>query len=414
MKKHYSTVAIITTNSIVLFMLLNLIAYVAPPPLPKNPEENLMINPQELLQQNPVLLQKIHEGKSIEDIADLYQQTPNVKSHPTLEFMTIPTASRFYHVGIENSRYNSFVNNSNIKKLINNSTWLLGGSTAFGNGVSDDETIASFLNQLDTSTTYLNFGAPSFHQKMEIEKLILLLQKGYRPSRVIFLDGLNDLYKLTESDFNPLETPNRSINAYAHDFSLGSIGINKNLFYALPVVKRYYEYLAYRMVKKGSVTPEMLDHIYEGNSLYNTHPYLHYHLAEVLLEQPKNTTVTSSKIVEYYKENLTLLDALSKAYHFEYAIFLQPIGTFLTTNPFIKDTLVLKNSFRLYQNVAPVYQSITSVVRQHQLPHFYDLSSAHALCPNPYVDLTHYSSSLNKKLAALILQHIKKPIMLNP
>jgi hypothetical protein len=406
MKKHYSTVAIITTNTIVLFILLNVIAYVIPSPLPKNLEENLMISPQELLQQNPALLQKIHEGKSIEDIADLYQKAPNVKSHPTLEFMTTPIASSFYHVGIENSRYNSFVNNSNIKKLINNSTWFFGGSTAFGNGVSDDETIASFLNQLDTSTTYINFGAPSFHQKMEIEKLILLLQKGYRPSRVIFLDGLNDLYKLTESNFNPFETPNRSINAYAHDFSIGSIGINKNLFYALPVVKRYYEYLAYRMVKKGNITPEMLDNIYEANSLYNTQPFLHHHLAEVQLQQPKNTIVTTAKVFKYYKENLILLDALSKTYHFEYAIFLQPIGLFLPTNSFIKDTSVMKNSYRLYKNVAPVYQRITSAVRQHQLPRFYDLSSAHQLCPNPYVDLTHYSKSMNKKLAELILLYV--------
>ncbi len=404
----YSTLAVVITNTIVLFVLLNLIAYVIPSPLLKKQEEGMIIKPEALLQQNPALLQKIHEGKSIEAIADLYHQAPNVKSHPTLEFMTIPTSSNYYHVGIENCRYNSFVNSSNIKQLINNNTWVLGGSTAFGYGVADNETVSFFLNQLDTSTTYINFGAPSFHQKMEIEKLILLLQKGYRPSRVVFLDGLNDLYKLTESNFNPFEAPNKSSNAYAHNL----ISLNKNLLYAIPVVKRYYEYLAYRMVKKGNITSEMLGDIYEANSLYNTQPFLHYLLCEALLEQPKNPTVTSAKILRYYQGNLTLLDALSKKYHFEYSIFLQPIGPFLNSNPFIKDTLDLKNSFRLYQNVAPAYQKITSAVRQHHLPHFYDLSSSHELCPYPYVDLTHYSSSMNKKLAELILQkrvlHAKK------
>jgi hypothetical protein len=411
-KKHiptYSKVAVILTNTIVLFILLNLIAHFVPSPLLKKQEEGMIIKPKDLLQQNPTLLQHIHEGKSTQDIATLYLQAPNVKSHPTLEFMTIPTSSTFYHVGIENCRYNSFVTNSNIKQRINNSTWLLGGSTTFGYGVADDETVAFFLNQLDTSNTYINFGAPSFHQKMEIEKLVLMLQKGYRPKHVIFLDGLNDLFKLTESNYSPFETPNKPINAYSNDFSLGSITINKNLFYALPVLKRYYEFLAYRMVKKGNITPEMLNNIYESNSLYNTQPFLHYHLCEVLLEQPKNTTVTSDKILNYYKENLTLLDALSKAYHFEYTVFMQPIGLFLPTNSFVKDTSVIKKSFRFYKNIAPAYQRIVEEVTQQKLPHFYDLSYAHELCPHPYVDLTHYSKSMNKKLAELILQKTTLP-----
>jgi hypothetical protein len=348
-------------------------------------------------------MQLIHEGKSTQDITNLYLQAPNVKSHPTLEFMTIPISSSFYHVGFENCRYNSFVNSRNIKQRINNSTWLLGGSTAFGYGVADNETVAFFLNQLDTSDTYINFGAPSFHQKMEIEKLILMLQKGYRPKKVIFLDGLNDLFKLTESNYNPFETPNKPMNAYGNDFSLGSITINKHLFYALPIVKRYYEYLAYSMVKNGSITPQILNNIYESNSLYNTQPFLHYHLCEALLEQPKNTTVTSTKIIAFYKENLTLLDALSKAYHFEYTVFLQPIGLFLPNNSFINDTSEMKNSHRLYKNIAPAYQRIIKEVKQQKLPHFYDLSYAHELCKHPYIDLTHYSKSMNKKIAELML-----------
>lgn len=57
-----------------------------PSPLPKKQEEGMIIKPEDLLQQNPSLMQLIHEGKSSQDIANLYKQAPNVKSHPTLEF----------------------------------------------------------------------------------------------------------------------------------------------------------------------------------------------------------------------------------------------------------------------------------------------------------------------------------------
>lgn len=403
----YSTVTIVFANTCILFLLINVIAHFIPSPLNDANTENFYYTPEYLIKNNPNLIRHIHDGKPIEDIKALYQARPNVTSHPMMEFTTMPCSGKFYNVGFENCRYNSMVTQHNIKSALNKSIWVFGGSTVFGDGVTDDETIPYFLNKMDSSGTYINFGGLSNHQKMEIEKLILLLQKGYRPSKVIFLDGLNDMYKITESNFDAFETPNRSVNAYSHNFSIGTIGINKNLLYALPVIKLYYKYRAYYLIKKGLINAEVLGNFAQVNSLYTQNPVLHYYAHEILLHQYKNTTQSSKKLIEYYQSNATLLDALSNAYHFDYAVFIQPIGPFLSSNPFIKDTVALKNDFRLYKNVQPVYHALTTAVKLKKIPNYYDLSDAHHLCTYPYVDLTHYSKFMNQKLAELILKQIK-------
>ena len=289
MKEKYVNISIIFTHSVLFFVLLNLIAYLIPSPLDKKQLEELYLTPKMLLKKDPELMQRIHQGKQPFEITALYTLAPNIKSHPSLEFMSVPSSNNFYHVGFENCRYNDFVNEKNIRALINNSTWIFGGSTAFGFGVTDNETIAYYLNQLDTTNTYINLGVINANQKMEIEKLILLLQKGFRPARVIFLDGLNDLYNITESTFHHSETPNRSPNGYSHDFSLGTIGINKNLIYALPIVKLYYVLMANHILASKKEVNQITGNIYEQKSLYNTDPFLHYVLSELYINQEKNT-----------------------------------------------------------------------------------------------------------------------------
>ncbi len=404
MKKHYTTIAIIITNTIVLFLLLNLIAYFIPSPSKKNKLEESYFSPNDLAKENPNILQEIHEGRPIKEIIELYNENPNVKSHPVLEFMTIPCNGKFYNVGFENARYNSFVNSTNIKSKINNGIWLFGGSTMFGTGVTDNETIAYFLNKIDTNNSYINLGVPGYRQRNEIEKLILLLQKGYKPKQIIFLDGLNDLYTNSGSNFNALETPSRGFNAYAHNFNFGFTGLSFNLVYAFPIVKLYYEYLAYYMIKNKTISAENLGKVYEEDALYNTKSYLHYKLGEVNSNLDKGMYLGNKNLQNYYQSNIILLNALSKSYQFDYKIFLQPIGPHLSTNSFIKDSITFKNNFHLYLNVKPVYEGLKEMAKSNEFPNLYDISDSHLDCKNPYIDLTHYSKSMNKKLAEIILQ----------
>ena len=77
--------------------------------------------------------------------------------------------------------------------------FLFGGSTMWGMGVADSNTIGSYLqNQLaemsDELVAVYNFGQPGFASTQEVIELMLQLRDGNVPDIVIFFDGVNDIW----------------------------------------------------------------------------------------------------------------------------------------------------------------------------------------------------------------------------
>ncbi len=70
---------------------------------------------------------------------------------------------------------------------------LLGGSSAFGQEVKDDETIAFFLHQNNPRLKVINAGVVGFHTAQELSSLVTELVH-YRPDVVVAYDGWNDLF----------------------------------------------------------------------------------------------------------------------------------------------------------------------------------------------------------------------------
>ena len=203
----YKAMALLTFNTIVLFIAANIGVYIVLSQRPTKPLHDFAYEAEEKFVKDKAFIHKVYENYSEKDISEL-MRTPNITAHPTLEFMEDPF--EHYNVGLENMRYTKYVNGENAKDKINGSTWIFGGST------SDDETIAYYLNELDTSSVYINFAIQAYHQNLEIEKLLLLMKKGYRPQRVIFIDGLNDISAMKATNFHPAETPMRSYDAYGY------------------------------------------------------------------------------------------------------------------------------------------------------------------------------------------------------
>ena len=69
--------------------------------------------------------------------------------------------------------------------------WLLGGSTMFGSGVADHETIPAQLEQR-LGRPVINLGVWGDGSLVENRLLNSLLRMGYRPAMVIFLDGIDE------------------------------------------------------------------------------------------------------------------------------------------------------------------------------------------------------------------------------
>jgi lysophospholipase L1-like esterase len=83
-------------------------------------------------------------------------------------------------------------NSKDAKKTI----WLFGGSTQFGWGVPDNQTIASHLSQILSKSglryNVVNHGHTWYYSTQEAALFANLLRHGQRCDLAVFLDGLND------------------------------------------------------------------------------------------------------------------------------------------------------------------------------------------------------------------------------
>ncbi len=79
-----------------------------------------------------------------------------------------------------------------LNENLNNSNWFFGGSTMFGIGAVDNETIPSNYSSI-TNEEVMNFGREDWISRQSLNKLINLIGDGLKPKRIIFYDGVNDI-----------------------------------------------------------------------------------------------------------------------------------------------------------------------------------------------------------------------------
>src|SRR5262245_39945475 len=78
--------------------------------------------------------------------------------------------------------------------------FVFGGSTTWGGGNLDDETIPAYLQEAlrglagSAKIALYNFGAGAHFSTQEVTFLQNLLRAGHRPDLVVFIDGLNDFH----------------------------------------------------------------------------------------------------------------------------------------------------------------------------------------------------------------------------
>ncbi len=107
-------------------------------------------------------------------------------------------------------KYINIVGEYNTRKSYNQhlekSNWFFGGSTMFGSGVFDIETIPSHFASISKEKV-TNFGVIDWDSRQSLNKLINVIGDGYTPQRVIFYDGVNDIMHHCRSDLNKEKLP---------------------------------------------------------------------------------------------------------------------------------------------------------------------------------------------------------------
>jgi len=418
-KSVYSYLVISLFNTFILFTIVNIvILFFQKTDVPERRDVKVARTGCELLEQDIDFLRNVYPGYSDQDIRELIPEFV-VSSHPTLEFMSKPVRSKHYNIGFESIRYHEYVNDDNASKLINGSTWVFGGSTTFGYGVSDNQTISYYLSNSDSGSAYINFGAPAYHQNLEIEKLILLLKKGFRPKRVIFVDGLNDIIKMFTNNYHPMEIPNHSFAAYSLDYNIRMIdNVVANLKFLIRGIPLIHYFTETKIDPRQKNNTEKVltinsdydyENIYTIDALYNTNPELHFKIQKSIFFGVDDIEPYAEKLLHYYKLNNEFISKISEAYDFEYYVFLQPQGRMSEENTFIIDVPKYLKSHQ-YRNIKGILASIRSHIKQNVLPNFYDISDSDKDCLDCYVDMAHYNPELNRIIAQEILDIINKEI----
>ena len=193
-RKWYTFAAISLLNSVFLFFLLNLLLY--PIMLAKRPMK--VPTPMDQYGEDKIL--KAYPGWREADVEALITETWHglgFEYEPFVQFKEKPLRGRFINVDPAGFRFSKDQAPWPPRPQAFN-VFVFGGSTTFGIGLPDDETIASYLqecaqaNHPDSPLAVYNFGRQAYFSSQELILFQELLKAGFAPQVAVFIDGLND------------------------------------------------------------------------------------------------------------------------------------------------------------------------------------------------------------------------------
>lgn len=258
--------------------------------------------------------------------------------------------------------------------------WLFGGSVAYGLGVPDWATPASFLSRdlssaLRKCVSVVNFGVEGYVSNQETILLMERLKAGPAPDMVVFYDGAND----TSAVLRP-EDP-----AHSH-FSLGTVKarVEGSLSGRLDFIEGTYTVRSARMfwaLLRGRT-----------RSLVNTPVVNHL-------------PTTAAAVMDNYEGNIRLGKALANAYNFKLYWFWQP-SLYFGRKPLVPFEQKLANVEDVWAVAdRAVYQEAAR--RAAQDGEFIFLGDLFDQATEPiYIDQVHTGPQGNELAAAAIANHI--------
>lgn len=246
--------------------------------------------------------------------------------------------------------------------------FLFGGSTLFGYGVTDEETIASQLQALlqnDIQKKHVriyNFGCGHYYSTQERILFTKLLSHGFVPNLVIFIDGLNDFLRINDEP------------EFSNDF---------------------------RKIFENSVQKIKSSYAEDNSTIKKISNLIRRSAPSYTLE----TESYADTVIKIYSQNKKISEAIANAYAIQTLFIWQPIPFYnYQSTEFSKKYPYL--SERKVYNFA--YTQIKEMNRKEQLgKNFFWLGDIQEGKDEfLYIDRVHYSSKFCKQIAELIYQKV--------
>lgn len=346
---------------------------------------------------------RLFQTEDIDYLTALALGDPGIRPHTVLHF-TEGEARPYYHVGVEGIRYESRWTDDLVWRWLSEPkrhTFVFGGSTTFGYGVPDDETVVAYLNRKKPHDIHLNFGVEAYDSIREVDKLIYLIRKGCRPRYVIFIDGINEVTTFAWSPFGALDKP-RTIGLLLDRGEVPLIfgyprrnNMLSALTFSFPVVQLFHWLKSHG--RSESTYPHRdvnLEKIDWSELMYFYHNWdrIHVNRADGLAEE----------LVDYYQGNISFVKQLGASLGFVPYFVYQPIGLLAKNQAFLRPEFKSSRQARIFETVN---RRIRKEIAQNRLAM---IDCSQAISPehvgDSYVDSAHYSPKGNTLLAECIIR----------
>ena len=146
----------------------------------------------------PEYIEQVYGKKNVEDYQKVFlEQTTAFEYKQFVEFIEKERSDKFTSVSSMGNRCNyNGLSKCKTPDGGKNEIWLFGGSTTFGYGVKNDETISAYLEKLfNKKYRIINFGSGFYYSTQERILFHNLLTKLPAPFAIVFIDGLNEFGK---------------------------------------------------------------------------------------------------------------------------------------------------------------------------------------------------------------------------
>ncbi|HKS28644.1 MAG TPA: SGNH/GDSL hydrolase family protein [Pyrinomonadaceae bacterium] len=380
LKQLYRSVAVISLNTFIVIILINLLLALFF--LIQDRQPTAELEPVKIAEDRWESLQKVYPGLSREEIQTLYTEMRSPSRSfiydPYTEFKERPFRGRYLTEDVNGFRHIKNQGPWPPDKEKYFTVFVFGGSTTFGFGVADDQTVASYLQEflsdanLGKEVRVYNFGRESYYSTQERILFERLITSGYKPDMAIFINGLNDFYYY---DDRP---------AFADNFEQLFIQKPPPLWQCL---KRIPMLRAVREIRRAlglvnDSSPQKSD-------------------ASITDEKTYNDQAALLNVIRRYTENKRIIDAVGKAQGIRTVAVWQPISLYKYD---LKYHLFAGDGFGRHLYAKYGYPLMADAASQNSLgDNFLWCADMQEQATEPlYVDVTHYTGNMARAFAKKI------------
>jgi hypothetical protein len=312
-------------------------------------------------------LAKIYPGQPLGEVKTVLHESwvgIDYRYRPFVEYGLRPQTGRF--VNVQNEGYRSATPLPWPPPP--DAIFLFGGSTAFGIGVRDTETINYYLSERLHRPVY-NFAVPAYYSTPERVRFFGLVTEGIVPRTAVFIDGMND--------FIFFDVPDKSKASKRLEFALDT----------------NYRYIVLRLLSQ-------LNTVKFVASLTNQPE-------DFLLRERRATPEQIRQAAQRLIRNREIVNAFCEAQAVECLFVTQPVPT--VNYDASRRPVQLSGDYFGAENCVEGYRFLAEHYRVSFNRNHLDLSGV--VTPEPaYVDKLHYSALMNKVIAEHIADAVK-PLM---